>query len=96
MHIGRSTADLGQNIPFLTFTFLCPQAMEETMEMDEKKFRFLIDGFPRNEDNLQGWTTVMEGKANVKFVLFFDCTSEVIKHLGGEDLPRGRGGEGMR
>lgn len=51
--------------------------MEETMEMDEKKFRFLIDGFPRNEDNLQGWTTVMEGKANVKFVLFFDCTSEV-------------------
>lgn len=47
------------------------------MEMDEKKFRFLIDGFPRNEDNLQGWTTVMEGKANVKFVLFFDCTSEV-------------------
>lgn len=67
------------------------------MEMDEKKFRFLIDGFPRNEDNLQGWTTVMEGKANVKFVLFFDCTSEVIKHLRGrvsKRKGRGRNGRG--
>lgn len=51
--------------------------MEETMQTDEKKFRFLIDGFPRNEDNLQGWNTVMDGKADVKFVLFFDCSNEV-------------------
>lgn len=47
------------------------------MKVDEKKFRFLIDGFPRNQDNLQGWTTVMDGKADVKFVLFFDCGNEV-------------------
>lgn len=47
------------------------------MKIDEKKFRFLIDGFPRNEDNLQGWNTVMDGKADVKFVLFFDCCNEV-------------------
>lgn len=57
--------------------FLCCKAMEETMQKDEKKFRFLIDGFPRNEDNLQGWNTVMEDKADVKFVLFFDCGNEV-------------------
>lgn len=53
------------------------QAMEETMQKDEKKFRFLIDGFPRNEDNLQGWNTVMHDKADVKFVLFFECSNEV-------------------
>lgn len=53
------------------------KAMEETMQKDEKKFRFLIDGFPRNEDNLQGWNTDMDGKADVKFVLFFDCSNEV-------------------
>ena len=47
------------------------------MEKDEKMFRFLIDGFPRNEDNLQGWNSVMDGKADVKFVLFFDCSNEV-------------------
>ncbi|KAF5890513.1 UMP-CMP kinase [Clarias magur] len=53
------------------------QAMEETMKKDENKFRFLIDGFPRNEDNLLGWTRVMDGKADVKFVLFFNCSNEV-------------------
>lgn len=53
------------------------KAMEETMQKDEKKFRFLIDGFPRNEDNLQGWNNVMKDKADVKFVLFFDCSTEV-------------------
>lgn len=51
--------------------------MEDTMQKDENKFRFLIDGFPRNEDNLQGWNTVMDGKADVKFVLFFDCDNQV-------------------
>ena len=38
---------------------------------------FLIDGFPRNKDNLDGWERQMGEKANVKFVLFFDCDDEV-------------------
>lgn len=53
------------------------QAMEETMTKDGQKFRFLIDGFPRNADNLEGWNKEMDGKADVKFVLFFDCSNEV-------------------
>lgn len=53
------------------------QAMEETMAQDGQKFRFLIDGFPRNADNLEGWNREMDGKADVKFVLFFDCGNEV-------------------
>lgn len=53
------------------------QAMKDTMDKDEQKFRFLIDGFPRNEDNLQGWNKVMDDNADVKFVLFFDCSTEV-------------------
>ena len=39
---------------------------------------FLIDGFPRNKDNLDGWQRQMGNKADVKFVLFFDCPDEVI------------------
>ena len=39
--------------------------------------KFLIDGFPRNEDNLAGWERQMDGKADVKFVLFFECPEEV-------------------
>ncbi|XP_071764122.1 UMP-CMP kinase [Centroberyx gerrardi] len=67
----------GKIVPVEITINLLKKAMEETMQADEKKFRFLIDGFPRNENNLQGWTTVMDGKADVKFVLFFDCGNEV-------------------
>ncbi|KAJ8011270.1 hypothetical protein DPEC_G00056410 [Dallia pectoralis] len=67
----------GKIVPVEITINLLKKAMEETMQIDEKKYRFLIDGFPRNEDNLQGWTKVMDGKADVKFVLFFDCSNEV-------------------
>ena len=43
--------------------------------------KFLIDGFPRNEDNLDGWEREMtEDKCDVKCVLFFDCPEEVRDH----------------
>uniref|UniRef100_A0A8C7NQL4 Uncharacterized protein n=1 Tax=Oncorhynchus mykiss TaxID=8022 RepID=A0A8C7NQL4_ONCMY len=51
--------------------------MEETMQLDQSKFRFLIDGFLRNQAHFQGWTCVMEGKADVQFVLFFDYSNQV-------------------
>ena len=47
------------------------------MATDESKNNFLIDGFPRNKDNLDGWTTEMGDKTNVRFVLFFDCDEQV-------------------
>ncbi|XP_062849847.1 UMP-CMP kinase [Trichomycterus rosablanca] len=67
----------GKIVPVEITINLLRKAMEETMKTDEKKYRFLIDGFPRNEDNLQGWAKVMDGKADVKFVLFFDCSNKV-------------------
>jgi UMP-CMP kinase len=47
---------------------------------EEGKNDFLIDGFPRNQDNLDGWTKQMGEKTNLKFVLFFDCTEEVCQN----------------
>ena len=41
------------------------------------KGKFLIDGFPRNKDNLEGWEREMGDRSIVKFVLFFDCPEEV-------------------
>lgn len=38
---------------------------------------FLIDGFPRNEDNLQGWTKQIGDKVEVMFVLFLDCPHDI-------------------
>lgn len=52
--------------------------MDQTMAANAQKNKFLIDGFPRNQDNLQGWNKTMDGKADVSFVLFFDCNNEVI------------------
>ena len=42
------------------------------------KTKFLIDGFPRNADNLKGWCNVVGDKANVEGVLFFDCSEETL------------------
>lgn len=58
-------------------------AAEVTVRLLEKAInlhpnrKFLIDGFPRNYDNLQGWVNHMKGKADVEGVLFFDCPEEV-------------------
>lgn len=37
----------------------------------------MIDGFPRNQDNLDGWIKQMESKVNLQFVLFFECPDAV-------------------
>jgi len=55
---------------------LC-QAMNEAMSHDASATRFLIDGFPRNQDNLEGWEREMADKVNLQFVLFFDCSEDV-------------------
>jgi adenylate kinase family enzyme len=56
------------------------QAMQESMEK-EQKYNFLIDGFPRNEDNMSGWNEIVSDKAIVQMVLFFDCPPAVcINH----------------
>jgi len=41
------------------------------------KKNFLIDGFPRNKDNVDGWQKSMNGKVNIQCVLFFDCDEKV-------------------
>ncbi|XP_077189941.1 UMP-CMP kinase [Paroedura picta] len=67
----------GKIVPVEITISLLKRAMEETMAENAQKNKFLIDGFPRNEDNLQGWNKTMDGKADVSFVLFFDCNNEI-------------------
>jgi UMP-CMP kinase len=47
----------------------------ESAGMDKK---FLIDGFPRNQDNLDGWNAEMTGHAKVEQVLFFDVPEDIM------------------
>mmetsp|Transcript_59040 Transcript_59040/g.115848 ORF Transcript_59040/g.115848 Transcript_59040/m.115848 type:complete len:243 (-) Transcript_59040:7-735(-) len=52
---------------------------------------FLIDGFPRNADNVLGWDSVMADSAHVLGVLFFDCSQqEQEKRLLSRGLTSGR------
>lgn len=52
---------------------------------------FLVDGFPRNQNNLDGWKRQVNDKVNVKFVLFFECSREVCIN---RCLARGKEGSG--
>lgn len=52
--------------------------LENAMKKSGKS-KFLIDGFPRNQDNVNGWTKVEN--VNLKFVLFFDCPREVRRFV---------------
>lgn len=67
----------GKIVPVAITCGLLEKAMMAVMEKDADKDNFLIDGFPRNKDNLDGWTEQMGEKANVKYVLFFDCGEDV-------------------
>jgi len=51
--------------------------MHEATARDASSTKFLIDGFPRNQDNLEGWEREMSDKVNMLFVLFFDCSEDV-------------------
>ena len=41
--------------------------------------RFLVDGFPRNTNNLSGWQQVTGTSLQVGGVLFYDCPEEVME-----------------
>ena len=42
------------------------------------KTKFLIDGFPRSQENQDGWDKIMAAHVDVKFVLFMDCAEETM------------------
>merc|ERR1712170_155930 len=64
--------------------------LERAMQQSEKN-DFLIDGFPRNEDNLTGWNEAVGDKVNLKFVLFLDCSQDTCLE---RCLKRGAAGSG--
>ncbi|CAH1775720.1 unnamed protein product [Owenia fusiformis] len=81
MHITNGTI-----VPVEITCGLLDQAMQQNSSNN-----FLIDGFPRNEDNLAGWNRTMSDKINLKFVLFFDCPEEICVE---RCLKRGQQGSG--
>ncbi|GAB1601716.1 UMP-CMP kinase-like isoform X2 [Argonauta hians] len=62
----------GSIVPHAITCALLKRAMETSGKKD-----FLIDGFPRNQSNLSGWNEAMEDSANVKLILYFNCSEDV-------------------
>lgn len=70
----------GTIVPVEITCQLLENAMNKIMqESNGDQDKFLIDGFPRNLDNLTGWNTQMEGKTEDKFVLFLNCPLSVCE-----------------
>ncbi|XP_068620295.1 UMP-CMP kinase-like [Battus philenor] len=76
----------GEIVPVEVTCSLIYQAMQKC-----GKSRFLIDGFPRNKDNLDGWNRVMSDKTKLLFVLFFECPQNLCTE---RCLGRGAAGSG--
>ncbi|XP_058823545.1 UMP-CMP kinase isoform X2 [Topomyia yanbarensis] len=65
----------GRIVPVEITCALLENAMKKAQQSTGKD-KFLIDGFPRNEDNLQGWNRKMSDKVQIQFVLFFECSED--------------------
>ena len=77
----------------------------EVPVLHRRKHKFLIDGFPRNENNLHGWQRVVGNRADVVGMLLFECPEEALlqrvmqvredgrKRSRGEEKKRRRGEE---
>lgn len=58
---------------------------------DRTAGRFLIDGFPRNQENFDGWQRNMSDKVDLAFVLYFDSPEDLCMQ---RCLSRGKAGSG--
>ena len=55
------------------------QLMKKAIEINSATCKkFLIDGFPRGQENLDGWTKIVGDSVNVPFVLFFDANEDTM------------------
>lgn len=80
----------GSIVPVAITCRLLEKAMGKAHDTEQKN-DFLIDGFPRNKDNLDGWNTAMSDKVNLKCILWFDCSEQVCID---RCLSRGAAGSG--
>jgi UMP-CMP kinase len=76
----------GQLVPAEITCKLLENGMKALYGGNSKITKFLVDGFPRSQGNIDAWVQTMP-KHTVEFVLFFECPEEV---LVGRLLERGQ------
>lgn len=83
----------GKIVPVEMSLALLKSAMEQARESMGQQILFLVDGFPRNYDNLSGWCRSMGTEASLESVLVYQCPLNVLeervleraKHSGRSD-----------
>ena len=72
----RAKMQAGEIVPSSITVRLLEEAMAKAFASTGSK-RFLIDGFPRNHENIDAWEETMKAHT-VRFVLNFECPEEVL------------------
>jgi len=88
----EDTIALGKLVPNEITLTLLKNAMEEVTRTTGKN-NFLLDGFPRSLDNLEGWYEIFGRDAELPKMLYFECPYAVLekrilgraKHTGRSD-----------
>jgi len=82
---GGATADMieqhltaGEIVPNSITVTLLKDAMEKAIR-STGKINFLIDGFPRSLDNLEGWYETFGRAAELPKMLYFECPYDVLE-----------------
>lgn len=75
----NSHIEKGEIVPASITVNLLQKAMEEACnKAPTSGNKFLIDGFPRSQGNVDVWNTQMNACSQVQFVLFLDCPEDVM------------------
>jgi len=75
----KENIEAGKIVPAEITIQLLRKAMEKHMTATVSRRHFLVDGFPRNQDNLEGWNRIVGDFADVRFCLFFSCSEQVME-----------------
>ncbi|ODM89269.1 UMP-CMP kinase [Orchesella cincta] len=71
----KKNIDAGTIVPVEITCELLKRRMDEICA--KGTWNFLIDGFPRNWNNVHGWETAMTDSVNLAFVLYLDAPEEL-------------------
>ncbi|XP_037791448.1 UMP-CMP kinase 1-like isoform X2 [Penaeus monodon] len=87
--IGRLIKEQILSNTIVSWTVTCP-LLERYMKESRNK-NFVIDGFPRTQDNFDGWNLTLGNKVNLQCVFFLSCPFELCTE---RCLGRGAAGSG--
>jgi UMP-CMP kinase family protein len=85
----------GKLVPYKIIVNLLKSAMELSTRMTGQN-NFLVDGFPRSINNLEGWSEVMGSEIDLPKMMYFECPYDVlVKRIMGRAKYSGRSDDNL-